>query len=257
MPIKNILPPLLLLCASYISIPVQAQQAPVDPAISVEFSREHQSLSNGYPAWNEHTLRLARSRKQEMHSEVSWTSARRFGLQNEQYAAQYGQALDQQLYATVGASYSPEHELLPQHSVEGMLQYQFAPGWLIHGGWKSMHYDAGSVGQGTLILEQYVAAFSWALAWRPTWALGTRTYSRELRLSYYPGDQDSATLSLSSGQAILAAGSTLLLVDVQSAALIGRHWFNSRWSASYGLNSTHVSNLYTRTGIRAGVQYVF
>lgn len=249
--------PLLILCAGWATLPAQAQQAPADPAISVEFSREHQRLSNGSPDWNEHTLRLARSRKREMNAEFSWTSARRFGLQNEQFAAQYGQAIDAKLYATLGASFSPEHQFLPQRSLEGMLQYQFAPAWLVHGGWKSMRYDAATVEQGTLALEQYIAAFSWALAWRPVWTLGAQTATSELRLSYYPGEKNSVTLSLSSGRVPIATATTLLLVDGQAAALTGRYWFTHRWSASYALSSTQVGNYYTSTGIRAGVQYVF
>lgn len=254
---KNILPPLLLLCASCISIPVQAQQAPVDPVISAEFSSEQQRLSNGFPEWQERSLRLAYQRQRQMNAEVSLLSAERFGLLDRQISAQYGQALDEKLYASVDASYSPEHQYLPQRSLGGMLQYEFAPSWLVHGGGKSLRYDAGTADGGTLMLEHYFASFSWALAWRPTWVLGTQTSSSELRLGYYPGETNAMTLSLSSGQVPLVAGTALLLVDVQSAVLGGRYWFTPRWSASYALNSTQVTNLYTRTGIRAGVQYAF
>lgn len=234
-----------------------ASAQPVPP-YSLELSTERQSLSNNSPDWQEHTLRLQKRLAPRQAVELSMVQAERFGKADEQWAAQYAHPLSGELGLTLDANVSPTHRVLPQHSLGAMLQYEFMPAWLLHGGLKTTHYNDTVVQQGTVMLEHYVSAFSWALAWRPVRALGSTPSSTELRGSYYYGERDVITLSLADGQeASEVAANDIRLADVRSVALNGRHWLNRDWALTYVVSSTRQGTFYTRNGLRIGVQYSF
>lgn len=246
-----------LLGVSLLSL-ATAAAAQTAQTYSLELSTERQQLSNNSPDWQEHTLRLQRSFGQRQLGEFSLVQTERFGKPDDQYNALYAHPLSPQWGLALEASVSPTHRVLPQHSVGGMLQYEFAPTWLVHGGVKSTHYNNTVVQQGTVMLEHYVASFSWALAWKPVRALGSTPSSAELRGSYFYGERSVVSLSLADGQeATEVAANDIRLADVRSAALNGRHWLNRDWALTYVVSSTRQGNFYTRNGLRIGVQYSF
>lgn len=238
-----------------------AQQAQADEAarpVTAELSAERQQLSNGGPDWTEQSLRLNRALGPRQLVEASLVQASRFGLHDEQLAATYVHPLAAKLSATVDASLSSTHHFLPQHSLGLLLQYEFAPAWLVHGGIKNTRYSDASIDQATLAIERYVSSFSWAAVWRPVWALGTSTSSAELKGSYYYGDKNVVTFAVASGQEATQVNSSLVtLADVRSVSLSGRHWVSRDWAVTYVLNSARQGDYYTRNGLRLGVQYTF
>lgn len=238
---------------------VQAQTPTSEPArpVALEFSTEQQQLSHGRPAWTENTLRLNRQLGERQLIEASLVQANRYNLNDEQLSATYVQPLAEKLLVTADANYSSTHRFLPQHSVGLTLQYEFAPAWLVHGGVKNTHYNNAIVDQGVLMVERYVSSFSWVAAWRPVRALGTSSSSAELRGSYYYGDKNVATLSVSNGQEATADDVQVTFANVSSIALSGRHWMNRDWALTYVLNSTRQGDYYLRNGLRIGVQYIF
>jgi YaiO family outer membrane protein len=236
--------------------PLWAQAAPVN--FNLEFSAERQRLSNGAPDWRESVVKVYRTQGMRERAELSWTQSDRFDLRDEQLGGAYVQALTDGLTVSLEATLSPTHQFLPSRSLGALLQYEFAPAWLIHTGLKSRHYTDTAIQQETLMLEHYVAAFSWALAWRPVQALGSQSSSTELRAAYYYGDKSSLGLSVSSGQeATQASTSAIELVEVRSLALNGRHQLNRDWTFNYGVSSTTQGSFYTRNGLLIGVHYIF
>ena len=238
--------------------PARADREPIRPQNTWEFGTDRQRLSNGGPDWTEQTLRWNHWLDQHRSFDITVQQARRFGMQDEQLAASFTSPLTRQLSLSAEASLSPTHRFLAQHSTGLTLQYAFAPGWLAHGGIKSTHYDSGTVGQSTLALEHYVSSFSWSATWRPVRAFATDTSSSELRGNYYYGDRNFIGISRASGQEATPIGAgRLVLADIESLALTGRHWLTQNWAVSYALNSTRQGNFYNRDGIRFGVQYIF
>lgn len=246
-----------VLACGLFALTTAATAQPVQP-YSLELSTERQSLSNNSPDWQEHTLRLQKRLEPRQAVELSMVQAERFGKADDQWAAQYVHPLSGQLGLSLEANVSPTHRVLPQHSLGATLQYEFMPAWLLHGGLKTTHYNDTVVQQGTVMLEHYVSAFSWSVAWRPVRALGSTPSSTELRGSYYYGERHVVTLSLADGQeASEVAANDIRLADVRSVALNGRHWLSRDWALTYVASSTRQGNFYTRNGLRIGVQYSF
>lgn len=246
-----------VLTASLLSLAVTAT-AQTAQTYNLELSTERQQLSNNSPDWQEQTLRLQTLLAPRQAMELALVQTERFGKADDQWAAQYVHPFSSQLGLTLDANVSPTHRVLPQHSLGAMLQYEFRPAWLLHGGLKTTHYNDTVVQQGTVMLEHYVSAFSWAVVWRPVRALGSTPSSTELRGSYFYGDRHIVTLSLADGQeASEVAANDIRLADVRAVALNGRHWLSRNWAFTYVASSTRQGNFYTRNGLRIGVQYSF
>lgn len=229
-----------------------------DTQTSLELAAESSHLSNGGPDWRAQSLRLTHQLSPRKVREVTLTQTRRFGLEDSQISGLYATPLSDKLTATLGASISPTHRVLARHGLEGALQYEFAPAWLLHAGLSSTRFDAASVSQASLMLEHYFSAFSVAAAWRPVRALGVNASSSELRGSYYYGNANFIGFIVSSGQEATSVGANaVLLADVRASALLGRHWLSRQWALNYAITSTRQGSFYTRNSIRLGAQYLF
>lgn len=229
-----------------------------DKPWGVELATGRQQLSNNSPDWTETSVRLGHGWGTRKVSEVGAVRTERFGLQDEQYTALLVRPVNERLTATVDGSVSSTHRVLAQHHAGASLQYEVAPAWLVHGGLRSTWYNNAAVTQGSAMLEHYISAYSWLLAWRPVQTLGTSTSSVEARGNYYYADRSAIGLSVSSGQeAVVISETDLRLADVQAVALTGRHWLDTRWAVNYEWSSTRYGDFYTRSGWRIGVQHLF
>ena len=224
----------------------------------IELSTESSRLSNGTPDWRETSMRLTSKLNRQTVRSVVLSQTNRFGLDDHEISGSLSAPASDQLTATVSGSFSPTHRVLARHSLEGSLQYEFAPAWLIHGGLGQRRYDATRVDLASLTLEHYFSSFSVSVAWKPVQALGARSESAELRVSYYYGDANSAGLIISSGrEATSTRPGTVVLADVRATALLGRHWLNRQWAVNYALSRTQQGNFYTRNSVRLGAEYAF
>ena len=235
-----------------------AQSAAAADPWSVELATSRQQLSNGYADWTENSARLTHALSTRQVTEVGLVQTERFGLRDDQLTGLLVRPLDDRFTATVDASLSPTHRVLAQHHLGAMLQYEFAPAWLVHGGLRSTQYTSATVTQGTFMLERYLSSFSGLLAWRPVQTQGSSTSSTELRASYYYADKSRVSLSLAAGQEAVQVSDTVLqLADVRATTLSGRHWITADWALNYEWNSTRQGDFYTRSGWRIGVQHSF
>ena len=238
------------------SEPAKPNEAPA--RFEAELAADSSRLSNGSPDWHALSLRLARTRGPRDVQALAVTNGSRFGLQDQQIGAQVAAPVSERLTATFGAQASPSHRVLARYGVNGNLQYEFAPAWLVHGGAGFQRYNDASVTQGNLMLEHYFSSFSAAAAWRPVRALGVGASSVELRGAWYYSDASSLAVVVSRGdEATAVAASRVELADVRSLALFGRHWISPAWSLSYALARTRQGNFYNLTSFRLGAQYVF
>ena len=244
-----------LICCT-IMTPALAETA--GRSTTVEVAHERESLSNGLADWRETSLQIGHNVAPRQAVGLSLRQTSRFGLDDTAAGLTWAQPLNERLTASLEASASPTHRVLARHALGASLQYEFAPAWLVHTGLKSTQYDNASVNQGLLMLEHYVSAFSGSLAWRPVSALGTHSQSTELRGNYYYGDKSMVGLIVASGQEATTLGNqTVVLADVRSVALIGRHWVRGDWGLTYAITRTRQGSFYNRNGVRLGVQYAF
>lgn len=224
---------------------------------SVGVAAGREQLSNDTPDWRESTLQVRHTFSRHHLLDLSLGETDRFGLGDTRVGAVYARPLADRLSATISAEWSPTHRVLAEQAVGGMLQYEFAPAWLVHAGGKTTGYDAVRVNQATLMLERYVSSFSWAAAWRPVRAYGTTVHGVDLRAAYYYGDANSVALTVAAGEEAAAIGDAVVLTDVRSIALTGRHFLNRSWSVAYAFGRTRQGDFYTRNGIHIGVQYAY
>jgi YaiO family outer membrane protein len=238
------------------AIPAYAGATPAQT--SVELSAESSHLSSGSPDWRAQSLRLTHKLDQRNVRELTLTQTNRFDLNDIQVTGLYSAPLSGQLTGTLGASISPSHRVLARHGVEGALQYEFAPAWLVHAGLAHNRFDTANVMQANLMLEHYFSSFSVAAAWRPVRALGVSSSSRELRGSYYYGNANFIGVIFSNGQEVTSVNTqTVLLADVRAAALLGRHWICPQCAVNYAITSTRQGNFYNRNSVRLGAEYLF
>jgi YaiO family outer membrane protein len=214
-------------------------------------------LSNRSPDWHESSLQLTHefAKRHLIYLAVGETS--RFRLRDTQLNAVYSAPLSERLTGTLDVSFSPTHRVLSKDAVGALLQYEFAPAWLLQVGGKQTHYNPVTVRQATLGLEHYFSSFSVAAGWRPARAFGTIAHGADLRAAYYYGDASSVGITIAAGQEAASVGSRVVLSDVRALVLVGRHWLNSAWSVNYAASHTRQDDFYTRNGVNIGVQYTY
>lgn len=245
------------LLAAMLSWPVlsQTNESPVNRLI---LSAELSQLSRGNADWTEHALRYVRRAAPRQVTEIAVSRTSRFGLNDTQLELGHTAPLSDRLTATLQASYSPAHRVLPRYSVGGNLQYEFAPAWLAHGGFRRTRYDTTDAERWALMLERYVGDFSASVAWLPVKALGVRSHGVELRGNWYHADGGSLGLIVSRGDEATAFGAGVIaLADVRSLALVGRHPLGRGLAISFALNRARQGGSYNRTGVNVGVQRDF
>lgn len=191
--------------------------------VGVEFSR----LSNGSPDWRAQSFRITRKQGPRDGKEMTLTQTNRFGPDDQRISGVYSTPLSDKLTASLGANISPSHRVLAKRGIEGVLQYEFAPAWLLHGGLANTRHDKANVDHANLMAEHYFSAFSVSAAWRPVRALGVSSSSYQLRGSYYYGDANFVGVIAGSGrEATSVSANSVLLADVRATALRGRHWLS-------------------------------
>lgn len=229
-----------------------------DAQTQVELSAESSRLSNDSPDWQELSLRINQQRGQRNVKELTLTQTSRFGLDDQRISGLYASPLNERLTAMLAASISPSHRVLERHGIDGTLQYEFAPAWLIHASLANKRYDSANVNQGSLMLEHYFSSFSASAAWRPVRALGVSSSSTELRGYYYYRDTNYIGVIVSSGQEATSINAgTVVLTDVRATALLGRHRLSRQWAINYAITRTRQGSFYNRNTVRLGVQHLF
>jgi YaiO family outer membrane protein len=227
------------------------------PANSVGLSVGREHLSNGSPDWTETQLQFNHRIAPRHTVGATLTRTERFGLRDSQLGLTYTLPVQKASAITLEANASDTHRVLPQRSIGATAQVEFAPAWLLHAGLKTTSYDTATINQSVWMLERYIGNISASLAWRPAHAYGTTVHAYEARANYYYGERDAVGVILATGREAANIGPAVAITSVDAAALIGRHWFDRQWAASYGISRTRQGDLYTRNGINLGLQYAF
>jgi len=254
----------LLSLAFLLPLAASAQSTqPAGPQDRILFLADHSRLDRGFADWNEAGVLLSRHWSVREVAELGLARTRRFGLDDTRLDLGWSKPISERLTGALQASVSPSHRVLPRYALGGQLQYEFARGWLAHAGARHTRYEASStdstqVNQLRLALENYTGPFSVLAAWSPARALGQNTDTAELRGNYYYGQDSSVGLILARGDEATQLGpDQVVLADVRSVALTGRHAVGTgRWLV-WGLNRTHQGSFYTRTGATLGLQLAF
>ncbi len=219
---------------------------------------EDSRLGASQPDWHEQSLTWQRNWQPRHGAEVTFTRVRRFGLEDTRAAADYSRPLAPDLTLGLEAAASPAHHVLARATGGARLAWEFEHAWLLNAGLRASRYDEGLVRQASLGLERYAGAFSASLAWLPAQALGASTSSVVARGNWYYAERSSLGVTLASGrEATRVAADRLVLADVRTAALAGRHAIAPAWGLGWSLERTRQGDFYTRRTVGLSLQHEF
>ena len=252
-----------LLCSAALLVPAVVQAAESGYVSNeIELGYGHDSLDHGYDNWS--SIYLDAEHRFEKRRAVygEWRSTRRFGLSDHEVSAGYYHPFDATWTGHVEASTSPDHHVLPQDSIHGQLQKSFDGGWDVQAGLRRSRYTGVTADLKELGGERYWgdfrAAYTLYLSKLPD---SGNASSHNLQLSYYytGTGRDYLTLSVAHGRQVenVGAASSVLISDVTSTSLYGRHWLTPVWGLSYEATVEHQGSLYTRKGVRLGLRRAF
>ncbi len=229
-------------------------------ATEVEMGFSHDALDKGYTNWSSTYLDGAHrfGERHTIYGELRET--RRFDQQDRELSGGYYYPFNAAWTGLLEASVSPEHKVLPKHSLFGQLQKSFDNGWNAQAGLRHTQYNTAATDLMVLTGERYWGDYRAAYKFYLGKPQGAGAAASHLgQLSYYYGERDSFTLSLSQGNQVenLGAGVGVLTTEVTSISLSGRHWLNPDWGVSYEAIAEHQGRLYTRKGVRLGLRRAF
>ena len=238
-----------------ISLPARAEPGARNTTISVSGAGE--TLGDGVSGWREKALRVRRDFAPRTLAELGVSSTRRFGLADTQVSGAAVWPMGAKWTASVDASYSRTHRILPRNAFGTTLQYEFRRGWLLRGGGKTTRYDEARVNQAALAVEHYFKDYGVTVSWLPTHVFGVTANSYAVQGVWYYGERDAVSLTLATGREANNVGGGVVLGQVHSAGIGGRHMLSQGWSANYGANYTKQGDLYTRKGLNLGLAYSY
>lgn len=260
---KRVLPFVIVVMAACATA-VCAQPASVDPRpsppLEVELGATHEELTNNQPDWSSVYLEATRTFRPRNTLYGGLRQTRRFGLDDsEAYGGLY-YPIAQAWTVLVEASVSPEHNVLPKHSVFGQLHRELAGGLVAHLGARFTDYSGSDVRMGVAGAEYYWADFRAAYTFYSSRLEGAGSApAHRFQLNYYYGDGSSTGIAYTSGREAENVGPPrgVITSDVRDWTLTGRHWFSKDWAVSYDLLTHEQGTLYRRQGARLGLRHRF
>jgi YaiO family outer membrane protein len=233
-----------------------AQPAPPFNRVALEAETSH--LDRGQGNWQQQTLRIGRQFARRTLLEAEASHVHRFGLHDQEYALAGSLPLAEPLTLSLRASTSPTHRVIARSSAGGALQWEFQKAWLLHGALKRTRYDAVDVTQASGMLEHYFGNWSALVALHNAHAFGDDQQSLELRATHHYAEGSSVGVILAGGdEATAVAPGRVVLAQVRSVALLGRHAFDPHWGVRWSLHHVRQGSFHTRRGASLGVEYAF
>ena len=254
------LPRLFLYCSLLLPLASYASDSSPGTENVVEAGLSHDTLSNGYANWDSRYIDGSHrfGERHAVYGELRETQ--RFNLKDREVSGGYYHPLSETWTALVGASVSPNHQVLPKNSVFGQLQKAFDGGWDVQAEWHRTQYTVASTDLMALTAERYWGNFraAYKIYLGKLQGAGAAP-SHTGQLGYYYGERNDTTLGFSKGRQVesLGAGLGVLTTSVISTSLSGHHWLVPAWGLSYEAVVEHQGNLYLRKGIRVGLLHSF
>lgn len=154
-------------------------------------------------------------------------------------------------------SSSGTHQLLARDSLLASVQWPLAQAWYGTWGARSSHYSAGAARQMFGMLENYVGELRLAYTLSRSQSHGATTTGHRLQVGRYYDDASHVTLTLGKSQEADAQGSRLVLTDVRTLSLHGRHWWRHDWAGQWALGRTQSGSAYQGTSLSLALRHAF
>jgi YaiO family outer membrane protein len=230
-------------------------------ALELEGGLTHEQLTNDRPDWNSLYVEAAHdfAPRQTLYGLLRETE--RFDLRDSEIAAAYYHPFDADWTGLIEASYSPNHNVLPEASVLGHLSWAAGSGWVLSGGTRFSEYTQNGTRVVMGGVERYFGSYRAAYTLYNGKPEGESSASSH-RLAfdyYYYGERSRIGVAVTWGREVEYVGppTGIIVSDVRAFALLGRHWLTPAWALTWELGTHEQGDLYRRTGGRLGLRHRF
>lgn len=242
-------------------VPRQATAGGTDPIFDlihpnqIELGGSYDHLSKNRGFWRSEYLSFQHWFAPRQLVYAMFTQIERFGLNDEQFLLGGYYPLSPKLTLNMEGNVTPSPQVLASNSIMASLQTALGYKSFLTGGFRHSEYGTGPLQQGFAILETYFADFRAAYTVRLTDSLNRTQFGHSFTFSYYYMDTSFITLSYSMGAE--TSGFQGVVLDTQSFALYGRHWFNQDWALTWTLGHINQGTAYDRDGVSLGIRRAF
>jgi YaiO family outer membrane protein len=229
-------------------------------ALEIEGGGTYENLDKGQADWKSLYLEAAHdfAPRQTLYGVLRETE--RFKLRDTEFAAGYYHPLGASWTAQVEASYSSQHNVLPEASALGQLTWAAGGGWILTAGLRYSDYTDNGTRLVIGGIERYFGA------WRAGYTLyngkpesAPSASAHRLSVDYYYGERSRIGIGGTWGREVENVGppTGIIVSDVRAIGLYGRHWLTPAWALTWDIGAHEQGDLYTRTGGRLGLRYRF
>lgn len=236
--------------------------SPTPPPVQyIESGSSHETLTNDRGAWDTQYVRFLKKDSDLQQMYASFESIDRYGKHDDQETLGFYFPLAENWLGNLEATTSSSHRVLPANSVTAGVQYASGSHWFEGAGVRHIEYDAGTVNEDYITLEQYRRSYRFSYMLTVATLSGTGTQSEHsVEVDRYYGKQPSyVAVTYVAGREIDDFGAQQLAVsNVNGWSIGGRHWIGAgTWALVYGYSRIRQGTLYTRAGGRLGLDYRF
>lgn len=217
----------------------------------------HERLDHGLPSAHSQQWLLEHRFGERKVGYASVQSAERFSRHDVQstLGAYYPLPGDGTLNAEVSASGT--HQVVARDIVLASVQWPLARAWYGTWGARRSHYNSGLSRQMFGMIENYVGDFRVAYTLSRSQAHGADTSGHRLQVARYYDEASHITLTLGKSQEADAQGSRVVLTEVRTLSLHGRHWWRHDWAGQWAIGRTQSGSAYQGTSLSLALRYAF
>jgi YaiO family outer membrane protein len=236
-------------------------QIPLADSLEVEAGYFHERLTNGMADWKSEYIEGARYFSQQSAVYMNAQNAERFSLSDGEILAGFYYPALKTITVNAEGTHSPTYNFLPRWSALLKAQWEFANGALLHMGGRHTEYAQSAVDMYLLGAEAYWGNYRAAYTLyqsRPEGAGTEYSHLFQLNLFYGNNAENSFGVYVSGGrEAESVGGGRVLVSDVQSLAIMGRHWLGKSFGITYELMHHKQGEVYANDGIHLGIRFRF
>jgi YaiO family outer membrane protein len=225
--------------------------------VDAGFTREN--LDNGYDDWRSEYLSAEWKPGPRRAVYGVLRKTERFSLDDTDLTAGIYHPLTADAVLFAEAAVSSTHDVLPQWTLLAQTEMAFAHGIGVHIGARHAEYVSARVNDGRITLERYVGNYRLAYAATASRLAGGETgWTHAVQAARYYANTSRVGFVLATGTEVESLGPAgVAVTDIESVALIGRHWLRGNWHVSYEAGHYKQGDLYTRNLVGLGLGYRF
>lgn len=221
-------------------------------------AREVEHLDTGGD-WTRTVVSLERRGGKHRSLLLEWRSVDRFEVRDDEFAFGAHAPLTEDIGLAVEFTGAGDPAIVPEFATRLDLDIKLPYGLVGHViGRRASYPEDTATGFGGG-LEYYFGA--WRLAYEViTTSLkeGDSGTAHVAHADWYYGEENRVGLAGAFGdEATRLAPDAVIVADVLSAALAGRHWFDPRWGLAWAATWTEQGDFHTRTGGTLGILFRF